>query len=46
MNVVVTEGITIGSGCVIGANTVATKNIPPYSVAGGVPAKVLKKRLP
>ncbi|WP_293111147.1 acyltransferase, partial [Moorena sp. SIO3I6] len=46
INVVITPGTNIGRGCVIGANAVVTKNIAPYSVAGGVPAKVLKKRLP
>jgi acetyltransferase-like isoleucine patch superfamily enzyme len=36
------DGVTIGRGCVIGAGSVVTKNIPPYSVAVGVPAKVIK----
>lgn len=35
-------GITIGEGSVIGAGAVVTKDIPPYSVAIGVPAKVIK----
>jgi len=38
-------GVTIGDGCVIGAGAVVTKDIPPYSVAVGVPAKVVKSRL-
>ena len=38
-------GVTIGDGCVIGAGAVVTKDIPPYSIAGGVPAKVMKSRL-
>ena len=42
--VMIMPGVTIGDGCVIGAGAVVTKNIPPYSVAGGVPAKVLKNR--
>lgn len=37
-------GVTIGDGCVIGAGAVVTKDIPPYSVAGGVPAKIIKNR--
>ena len=39
-------GVHIGDGCVIGAGAVVTKDIPPYSVAAGVPARVLKSRLP
>ena len=42
--VMIMPGVTIGNGCVIGAGAVVTKDIPPYSVAGGVPAKVLKSR--
>ncbi len=38
-------GVTIGDGCVIGAGAVVTKDIPPYCVAGGVPAKIIKKRV-
>ncbi|MBF2063650.1 MAG: acyltransferase [Calothrix sp. C42_A2020_038] len=40
----VLDGVTIGKGCVIGANSVVTKDIPPFSVAVGVPARVIKKR--
>lgn len=36
-------GVSIGKHCVIGANSVVTKDIPDYSVAVGVPAKVIKK---
>ena len=36
-------GVTIGKGSVIGAATVVTNNIPPYSVAVGNPAKIIKK---
>lgn len=43
--VIIMPGVTIGDGCVIGAGAVVTKDIPPYSVAGGVPAKVIKSRL-
>jgi acetyltransferase-like isoleucine patch superfamily enzyme len=38
------EGITIGDGAVIGAGAVVTKDIPPYSIAVGVPAKVMRYR--
>ena len=41
-NVVVTSGVTIGERCVIGANSVVTRDIPAFSVAAGAPAKVLR----
>ena len=41
-NVVVMPGVTIGEMAIIGANSVVTKNIPPKSIAVGVPAKVVK----
>lgn len=43
-NVTILKGVTIGKGTVIAAGTVVTKSIPPYSIAGGVPARVLKAR--
>ena len=42
-NVVVTSGVSIGERCVIGANSVVTRDIESFSVAAGVPAKVLRK---
>jgi acetyltransferase-like isoleucine patch superfamily enzyme len=39
----VLDGVTIGKGSVIGAGAVVTRDIPPYSVAVGVPAKVVKQ---
>lgn len=42
-NAVITSGVTIGKHSVIAAGAVVTKNIPPYSVAVGNPAKVIKK---
>jgi acetyltransferase-like isoleucine patch superfamily enzyme len=41
-HVVVTSGVTIGERCVIGANSVVTTDIPSFSIAAGVPAKVLR----
>ncbi|MGQ4649275.1 DapH/DapD/GlmU-related protein [Lyngbya aestuarii] len=42
--VTVTDGVTIGEGSVIGAGAVVTTDIPPYSIAVGVPAKVISQR--
>lgn len=43
-NVCVVPGVTIGRGTVVGAGAVVTKDIPPYSIAVGVPAKVVRER--
>ncbi|WP_145380134.1 DapH/DapD/GlmU-related protein [Staphylococcus cohnii] len=42
-NVTVVSGVDIGDGAVIAAGAVVTQNVPPNVIAGGVPAKVLKK---
>jgi acetyltransferase-like isoleucine patch superfamily enzyme len=42
--VTVLSGVTIGDGCVVGAGAVVTKDIPPYSIAHGVPARVVGDR--
>ena len=43
-NVTVIPGVNIGDGAVIGANSIVTKDIPPYSISVGNPAKVIKYR--
>lgn len=42
--VVILQNVRVGHGSVIAANSVVTKNVEPYSIMGGVPAKLLKKR--
>jgi acetyltransferase-like isoleucine patch superfamily enzyme len=41
----VVRGTFIGDGCVVGANAVVTKDLPPYSIAAGVPARVIRNRM-
>jgi acetyltransferase-like isoleucine patch superfamily enzyme len=41
-NACIMPGVTIGEGCIIGANAVVTHDVPPYSLAAGVPSKVIK----
>lgn len=43
-NVTILSGVTVGDGAVIAAASVVSKNVPPYTVVGGNPAKVIKKR--
>ncbi|MFM6860620.1 MAG: DapH/DapD/GlmU-related protein [Dolichospermum sp.] len=38
------DGITIGKGAIIGAGSVVTKDVEPYSVVAGVPSKLIKRR--
>jgi acetyltransferase-like isoleucine patch superfamily enzyme len=44
-NAVILDGVTIGSGSVIGAGSVVTNDIPADSIAAGVPARVIKRRV-
>jgi len=41
-NVVIASGVTVGERCVIGANSVVNGDLPPFSIAAGVPARVLR----
>jgi virginiamycin A acetyltransferase len=43
-NSTILRGVTIGDGAVIGANSLVTKNVPPYAIMVGSPAKILKYR--
>ena len=40
----VMSGVTIGDGAVVGTKSVVTKDVPPYTIVGGVPAKFIKRR--
>lgn len=43
-NCTIGKGVRIGTGSIIGANSFVNKDVPPYSIVGGVPAKILKSR--
>ena len=45
-NVTIIGGVTIGRGSIIGAGSVVVRNIPPWSIAAGNPAKVIRQREP
>lgn len=41
---IIMDGVIIGDGAIVGSGAVVTKDVPPYSIVGGVPAKVIKLR--
>ena len=43
-NAVIKSGITLSTGCVIGAGSVVTKNVSPYEIVAGNPAKLIRRR--
>lgn len=44
-NCTIGKGVVVGKGSIIAANTFVNKSIPPYSIAGGVPVRIIKSRL-
>lgn len=43
-NVIIVDGVTIGDGAIVAAGTVVTKDVLPYAIVGGIPAKIIRYR--
>ncbi|MBK6637324.1 MAG: CatB-related O-acetyltransferase [Rhodocyclaceae bacterium] len=43
---IIMEGVRLGTGCVVGARSVVTKDVPPYAIVAGVPARFIRTRHP
>ncbi len=41
---IIMSGVKIGDGAVIGTRAIVTNDVPPYTIVGGIPAKVIKKK--
>ena len=46
LNCIIMDGVKVGDSSIVAAGAVVTKDIPPFAIAGGVPAKVIKYRFP